>query len=126
MKASEVGCRTGWDCKRKGAERTRCFRAFRSFWPFVVLDLTTHYFANGQRVATRVDGSLYYVHQDHPSTSSGHSLGSTVALSDAAGGAVGQGVNHEKNERRGAYEKLSRLSPFSPLRGSGAYYALLH
>ncbi len=41
--------------------------------------------ANGQRacpeqsrrVATRVDGTLYYVHQDH--------LGSTVAVSDAAG-----------------------------------------
>jgi len=33
-------------------------------------------------VATRVDGTLYYVHQDH--------LGSTVALSDAAGGEVGR------------------------------------
>ena len=46
--------------------------------------------SNGQRVATRVDGALYYIHQDHPSTSSGHSLGSTVALSDAAGGEVGR------------------------------------
>jgi hypothetical protein len=36
--------------------------------------------SNGQRIATRVDGSLYYVHQDH--------LGSTVALSDATGGEV--------------------------------------
>jgi RHS repeat-associated protein len=44
----------------------------------------------GQRLATRVDGTLYYVHQDHPSTSSGHSLGSTVALSDAAGQAMGR------------------------------------
>jgi hypothetical protein len=43
-----------------------------------------------QPIATRVDGSLYYVHQDHPSTSSGHSLGSTVAVSDAAGGEVGR------------------------------------
>jgi hypothetical protein len=43
--------------------------------------------SNGQRVATRVDGTLYYIHQDH--------LGSTVALSDAAGQAVGQEVNHE-------------------------------
>jgi hypothetical protein len=42
-----------------------------------------------QPIATRVDGSLYYVHQDHPSTSSGHSLGSTMAVSDAAGQAVG-------------------------------------
>ena len=32
--------------------------------------------------------------------------------------AVGQGVNHEKNERREAHERLSRLSPFSALRGS--------
>jgi RHS repeat-associated protein len=31
--------------------------------------------SNGQRVATRVDGTLYYIHQDH--------LGSTVAVSDA-------------------------------------------
>jgi RHS repeat-associated protein len=46
---------------------------------------SVHQCANGQRacpeqsrrVATRVDGSLYYVHQDH--------LGSTVAVSDAAG-----------------------------------------
>jgi RHS repeat-associated protein len=37
-----------------------------------------------------VDGTLYYVHQDHPSTSSGHSPDSTVAVSDAAGGAVGR------------------------------------
>ena len=33
-------------------------------------------------IATRVDGTLYYVHQDH--------LGSTVAVSDAAGQAVGR------------------------------------
>jgi RHS repeat-associated protein len=43
---------------------------------------TKHYYANGQRVATRVDGSLYYMHQDH--------LGSTVAVSDASGQAVGR------------------------------------
>ncbi len=35
-----------------------------------------------RRVATRVDGTLYYVHSDL--------LGSTVALSDAAGGEVGR------------------------------------
>ena len=52
--------------------------------------ITKYYYANGQRVATRVDGTLYYVHSDHPSTSlrtgpsisSGRGLGSTVALSD--------------------------------------------
>jgi RHS repeat-associated protein len=37
---------------------------------------------NSQRLATRVDGTLYYVHSDL--------LGSTVALSDAAGQAVGR------------------------------------
>jgi len=42
---------------------------------------TKRYYANSQRVATRVDGTLYYVHQDH--------LGSTVALSDADGVAMG-------------------------------------
>ena len=41
-----------------------------------------HQCANGRRLATRVDGSLYYVHSDL--------LGSTVALSDAAGQAVGR------------------------------------
>jgi hypothetical protein len=41
-----------------------------------------YYYANGQRVATRVDGTLYYVHSDHH--------GSTVAVSDAAGGEVGR------------------------------------
>jgi len=35
----------------------------------------------GQPIATCVDGSLYYVHSDH--------LGSTVAVSDASGQAVG-------------------------------------
>jgi RHS repeat-associated protein len=44
--------------------------------------ITKHYYANGQRVATRVDGALYYIHQDL--------LGSTVAVSDAAGGEVGR------------------------------------
>jgi RHS repeat-associated protein len=44
--------------------------------------ITKHYYANGQRLATRVDGALYYVHQDH--------VGSTVAVSDAAGGEVGR------------------------------------
>ena len=38
--------------------------------------------ANGQRIATRVDGSLYYVHSDL--------LGSTVAVSDAGGQSVGR------------------------------------
>jgi uncharacterized protein RhaS with RHS repeats len=41
-----------------------------------------HQCANGRRLATRVDGTLYYMHQDH--------LGSTVAVSDAAGQAVGR------------------------------------
>ena len=41
-----------------------------------------HQCANSQPIATRVDGALYYVHSDH--------LGSTVAVSDAAGGAVGR------------------------------------
>jgi len=44
--------------------------------------VTKHYYANGQRVATRVDGTLYYVHSDL--------LGSNVAVSDAAGQAVGR------------------------------------
>jgi RHS repeat-associated protein len=43
---------------------------------------TKHYYANGQRIATRVDGALYYVHSDL--------LGSTVAVSDASGQAVGR------------------------------------
>jgi hypothetical protein len=38
---------------------------------------TKHYYANGQRIATRVGGTLYYVHQDL--------LGSTVAVSDDTG-----------------------------------------
>jgi RHS repeat-associated protein len=51
--------------------------------PFLATDsVTKHYYANGQRVATRVGGSLYYVHSDL--------LGSTVAVSDAAGGEVGR------------------------------------
>jgi hypothetical protein len=37
-----------------------------------------------------VDGTLYYVHQDHPSASLRAGLGSTVAVSDAAGGEVGR------------------------------------
>jgi RHS repeat-associated protein len=37
-----------------------------------------------------VDGSLYYVHSDLPSTSLRAGLGSTVAVSDAAGGEVGR------------------------------------
>ena len=41
-----------------------------------------HQYANGQRIVTRVDGTLYYVHQDH--------LGSTVAVSDAGGQSVGR------------------------------------
>jgi hypothetical protein len=49
-----------------------------------------HQCANGQRIATRVDGTLYYVHSDLPSASLRAGLGSTVAVSDAAGGAVGR------------------------------------
>jgi RHS repeat-associated protein len=41
-----------------------------------------HQRVSGHPLATRVDGSLYYVHSDH--------LGSTVAVSDAAGGEVGR------------------------------------
>jgi len=66
----------------KGAKHSKGFRAFRPFRPFVVPEPTKHYHANGQRVATRVDGTLYYLHQDL--------LGSTVAVSDAAGQAVGR------------------------------------
>ena len=43
--------------------------------------VTKHYYANGQRVATRVDGTLYYVHSDL--------LGSTVALSNDTGQPMG-------------------------------------
>ena len=44
--------------------------------------ITFHASRITQRIATRVDGTLYYVHSDH--------LGSTVAVSDAAGQAVGR------------------------------------
>jgi RHS repeat-associated protein/uncharacterized repeat protein (TIGR01451 family) len=44
--------------------------------------VTKHYYANGQRIATRVDGTLYYVHGDM--------LGSTVLVTDQAGAEVGQ------------------------------------
>jgi hypothetical protein len=37
-----------------------------------------------------MDGTLYYVHQDHPSTALRAGLGSTVAVSDKDGGEVGR------------------------------------
>ena len=57
MKASKVGCRTGWNCRRKGAKHTKGLRAFRPFRPFVVLELTTPYYASGQPIATRMDST---------------------------------------------------------------------
>jgi RHS repeat-associated protein len=47
-----------------------------------LLGITKHYYANGQRVAMRQGDVVYYVHQDH--------LGSTVAVSDQDGQAVGR------------------------------------
>lgn len=46
-----------------------------------VPQITKHYYANGQRVATRVDGDLYYTLGDH--------LGSTSLVVDAQGNEVG-------------------------------------
>jgi hypothetical protein len=46
--------------------------------------VTKHYYANGQRIATRVDGELYYILGDH--------LGSTSLVADAAGNEVGHVV----------------------------------
>jgi hypothetical protein len=46
--------------------------------------VTKHYYANGERIATRVDGTLYYVLGDH--------LGSTSLVADAAGNEVGHVV----------------------------------
>jgi RHS repeat-associated protein len=43
--------------------------------------VTKHYYANGQHVASRVDGELYYILGDH--------LGSTSLVVDAEGGEVG-------------------------------------
>ncbi len=43
--------------------------------------ITKHYFANGQRLATRVNDELYYVHTDH--------LGSTTLLTNADGSETG-------------------------------------
>jgi hypothetical protein len=45
-------------------------------------DVTKHYYANGQRIATRVNDDLYYVH--------GNLLGSTVLVTDQAGAQVGK------------------------------------
>jgi RHS repeat-associated protein len=44
------------------------------------LQVTKHYYANGQRIATRVDGELYYIHGDH--------LGSTSLVTDESGNEV--------------------------------------
>ncbi len=66
-----------------------------------------------RRIATRVDGTLYYVHSDHPSTSSGHSLGSTVAVSDAAGQAVGR-VQYDPYG-----EVITSTLPLTPEPGQG-------
>jgi RHS repeat-associated protein len=43
--------------------------------------VTKHYYANGQRIASRVDGDLYYILGDH--------LGSTSLVVDAGGAEVG-------------------------------------
>jgi len=45
-------------------------------------DITKHYYANGRRIATRVDGVLYYTLSDH--------LGSTTLIADAQGNEVGR------------------------------------
>ena len=44
--------------------------------------ITKHYFANGQRIATRVNDQVYYIHSDH--------LGSTILVTDQNGDEVGQ------------------------------------
>lgn len=40
----------------------------------VVPYVKKYYYANGQRVAMRHDDVVYYIHSDHPSTSSGQAL----------------------------------------------------
>jgi len=41
----------------------------------IAAPVTKHYYANGQRVATRMDSTLYYVHGDLPSASLRAGLG---------------------------------------------------
>jgi hypothetical protein len=41
----------------KGVKHMKGFHAFRLFRPFVVLELTTHYYASGQPIATRMDST---------------------------------------------------------------------
>ncbi|MCP4536695.1 MAG: PKD domain-containing protein, partial [Chloroflexi bacterium] len=62
-----------WEGNKDG-ESTGLFMSYKSF--------VKHYFANGQRIATRTpDDSLYYLLSDH--------LGSTSVIVDSAGGEVG-------------------------------------
>lgn len=51
---------------------------------------TNYYHFNGQRVAKRNSSGVFWLHGDHPSTSSGQALGSTSLATNSSGGTHSQ------------------------------------